>query len=171
MRLEDSEIAQEEKKQDAHKGLPNSSGQYDHWDTLLREFIQGSTLDLKNRQVEGLSQKLWAQDHLTVLDLSQNPKMGPLPQEIKNLVNLKTLRLINCQLSEIPDGILSLQYLNTIELDKNNLKVFMPKYHGTEHLPIGESLSYLSLNGNPIRSVPPVCKAFPKLRQLHMHMN
>lgn len=171
MRLEDSEIAYEEKKQDATRGLPNSSSQYDHWDILLREFIQGSTLDLKNKQIEGLSQKLWAQEHLTVLDLSQNPKMGPLSNEIKHLVNLKSLRMIGCQLNDVPEGILSLKYLNTLELDKNNLKAFYPKYQGTEHFPIGESLTYLSLNGNPLRTVPAVCKAFPKLRQLHMHMN
>lgn len=151
--------------------MPNSTGEYDHWSTLLREFMQGSTLDLKNKQVEGLSQKLWAQEHLTVLDLSQNPKIGTIPDDIKHLVNLKTLRLINCQLNEVPNGLLQLKYLNSIELDKNNLKSFFPQYKGFETLPLGESLSYLSLNGNQLKSVPTVCKAFPKLRQLHMHMN
>mmetsp|Transcript_13221 Transcript_13221/g.18140 ORF Transcript_13221/g.18140 Transcript_13221/m.18140 type:complete len:107 (+) Transcript_13221:1211-1531(+) len=106
--------------------MPNSTGEYDHWSTLLREFVQGSTLDLKNKQVEGISQKLWASEHLTVLDLSQNPKIGAISDDIKHLVNLKTLRLIGCQLTEVPAGILSLKYLSSIELDKNNLKSFFP---------------------------------------------
>ena len=48
MRLEDGEIAQEEQKQSRAANLPNSGGT-DQWDMLIREFRQGTALDLRNK--------------------------------------------------------------------------------------------------------------------------
>ncbi len=49
MRLDENEVMVEEKKLDAVKHLPGSTKEYDHWATLLREFMQGNALDLRSK--------------------------------------------------------------------------------------------------------------------------
>lgn len=55
MRLGDDEVAQEEAKQSAARGLPNMNrgggGAYDQWDMMIREFRQGTALDLRNKEL------------------------------------------------------------------------------------------------------------------------
>ena len=70
MKLDDNEVAEGEAAAGAARNIPNSTLQNDHWDTLLREFRQGTSLDLRNRQIDHVSPKLWAYTDLTVLDLS-----------------------------------------------------------------------------------------------------
>ena len=47
----------------------------DMWDIYLREFVvSGSQLDLKGKNLENISPKLWNDySQLTTLDLSENP--------------------------------------------------------------------------------------------------
>jgi len=49
LRLEESEVNAEENKQDQIKNMPGATQQYDHWQTLLREFLQGTQLDLRGK--------------------------------------------------------------------------------------------------------------------------
>ena len=79
MKLEDGDIAEAEAKHGAAMNMPNSSGAYDHWDSLLREFRQGTSLDLRNKQLINISPKLWNFTDLTVLDLSENPQIALIP--------------------------------------------------------------------------------------------
>ena len=80
---------------------------------------------------------------------------------------IRTLRLNNNGIVDLPLGILNLQELDTLELNKNKLSSF---YSGVqEHNLI--NLTFLSLNGNQLTSVPKVIRGFSKLRQLHLHMN
>jgi hypothetical protein len=59
MRLDENEVMQEEKKLDAVKHLPGSTQDYDHWNTLMREFLQGNSLDLRGKQLVDVSLKLF----------------------------------------------------------------------------------------------------------------
>jgi Leucine-rich repeat (LRR) protein len=59
--------------------------------------------------------------------------------------------------------------LDTLELNKNKLLTFFPNVNlSFTYL---DNLTYLSLNGNGLTHVPPICKRLPKLKQLHLHMN
>jgi len=49
LRLEESEVNAEENKQDQIKNMPGATQHYDHWQTLLREFLQGTQLDLRGK--------------------------------------------------------------------------------------------------------------------------
>ena len=54
MRLGTDEVEQEEAKQSAARGMPNMTrvgGAYDQWDMLIREFKQGTALDLRNKEL------------------------------------------------------------------------------------------------------------------------
>ena len=54
MRLGEGEVEEEEAKQSAARGIPNTTntgGAYDHWDILIREFRQGTALDLRNKEL------------------------------------------------------------------------------------------------------------------------
>ena len=94
-------------------GVPGASniGEDDPWEVLLREFvISNSQLDLKSRELISISPKLWENySQLTFLDLSQNPKLGEvgIPAEFAQMRHLKTLRLQQCGLKELPVEILS----------------------------------------------------------------
>lgn len=50
--------------------MPGAKGDYDPWDILLREFITNTALDLRNKGLVDISQKLWRYDNLTSVDLS-----------------------------------------------------------------------------------------------------
>lgn len=49
MRIEEGEVQKEEQKQAVIKNIPGAKGDYDIWDTLLREFITNNALDLRNK--------------------------------------------------------------------------------------------------------------------------
>ena len=143
---------------------------------LIREFRQGSALDLRNKQLTDISPKLWTHTDLTELDLSQNPGIVTLPEDIDLLINLKKLRVCGNGLVNLPTAILNLRHLGSLELNQNKLAQFFeiddktrkPIQQSQVHL---DNLSYLSLNGNQITCVPSVCKYMRQLRQLHLHVN
>jgi hypothetical protein len=55
--------------------------------------LQGTSLDLRNKQLTSINQKVFGLKQITVLDLSDNPGLVDIPQEIDSLKALKTLRL------------------------------------------------------------------------------
>jgi Leucine-rich repeat (LRR) protein len=124
-------------------------------------------LDLRNKQLVDISPKLWQQKQLLVIDLSGNPGLSVIPNEISSLKNLRTLRWSGNGVTQLPSGLLELEDLDTLELNKNKLTGFYRPE--TPHR--FNSLTYLSLNGNKISEVPGICKTLPKLQQLHLHMN
>ena len=99
-----------------------------------------------------------------------------LPEDLDLLANLKKLRVCGTSLTTLPMAILNLRMLGSLELNQNKLQQFFetdpktlqPLNPADIHL---ENLSYLSLNGNQLTSVPSICKFMPQLRQLHLHQN
>mmetsp|Transcript_40458 Transcript_40458/g.38953 ORF Transcript_40458/g.38953 Transcript_40458/m.38953 type:complete len:254 (-) Transcript_40458:75-836(-) len=91
-RIDEGEVQQEEQKQAVIKNMPGAKGQFDIWDSLLREFIQGSSIDLRNKGLESISEKLWKLEHLTVVDLSTN-MIAEIPSDVRLLKSLKVLRV------------------------------------------------------------------------------
>jgi Leucine-rich repeat (LRR) protein len=152
----------------AARNIPNAGG-FDHWDTLLREFRQGTSLDLRNKQITEISPKLWNFTDLTVLDLSQNPALSALPQDIDLLTELKTLRVCGNGLLTLPSSILNLKNLVSLELNQNKLTEFLERDSRTGapitakdvHL---QNLSFLSLNSNNLSEIPSICKYIPTLK-------
>ena len=65
--------------------------------------------------------------------------------------------------------MLSLNNLDSLELNKNKFSQFFPVVDLS--LVVMEGLTYLSLNSNQFTTVPPICKRMPRLKQLHLHMN
>lgn len=171
-RLSDNEVAKEEIKAGMGSNVPGASAQYDAWDSFLREFVVGgTTLDVRNKNLDMISPKLWLQHPgLLVIDLSENPHLKALPEEFGNLVNLKQLRLHGCGLTALPKSLLGLKDLNSLELDRNQLSSFYDPSTPRHQVQL-QSLSYLSLNGNQCTEVSPLLKYLPALRQLHMHQN
>lgn len=99
--------------------------QQDHWDVLLREFVtNNTTLDLRKKEITSLSPKMWTMYPLLhTVDLSQNSGLV-IPEEFGSLKNLKTLRLEQCNLSQLPFSILQLDNLYTLDLSKNEFASF-----------------------------------------------
>jgi len=59
-RLSEDVVAKTEIDLSKEKGLPMSSNSYDAWDMFLREFTtNGQSLDLKNKNLNSLSPKIW----------------------------------------------------------------------------------------------------------------
>lgn len=176
-KLDDEAIFKEEKKQAKALGVPGASqmGENDPWDYMLREFVIGNNhLDVKNRNLTSWSPRLWTNyTHLKVLDLSSNPALGELgvPEEFKAMKNLQTLRMLSCNLTSLPTCILQFKDLQSLELEKNNLKTLWPE---SEIRPCDvnlKSLTYLNVNGNQLTEIPFFTKFVPTLKQLHLHMN
>lgn len=95
---------------------------------------------------------------LTRVDLSfSSSNFGAIPEEIGNLINLKSLNLDNCQISTIPASIGNLTKLETLSLAYNNI----------EEIPdsIGNliNLKSLKLQYNKIKEVPNSLSSIPNL--------
>ena len=59
-RLSEAEVQKDDIKQGVDQNLPGMTQQYDAWDTFLREFVvNGTTLDLQNKNLNMISPKLW----------------------------------------------------------------------------------------------------------------
>jgi Leucine-rich repeat (LRR) protein len=69
---------------------------------------------------------MFAVRQIQVLDLSDNPGLTQIPNEIEQLTQLRTLRFNNNGLQSLPLGILNLADLDTLELNKNKLATFYP---------------------------------------------
>jgi leucine-rich repeat protein SHOC2 len=108
---------------------------------------------------------------LTSLDLSSNPLLSSLPEEIGNLSNLKQLRISGCSLKTLPVSVLLLEQLNSLEVNNNILTGFFSEYNiNKTHVKL-DNLSFLSLNGNKIDHIPKAFKYLTNLKQLHLHQN
>jgi len=116
----------------------------------LREFVvNGVSLDLKNKNLDMISPKLWlTYPNLLTIDLSENASITKIPEEFGNILHLKQLRLVGCSLTQLPLSFLSLKELNSLEVDRNQLSSFYDEYPLVKSQVQLESLSYLSLNGN-----------------------
>lgn len=78
---------------------------------LIREFKQGTALDLRNKTLTDFSPKVLELNDLTVLDLSANPGITFLPEDIDRMTSLKTLRFQNNGLRALPSSLLRMSSL------------------------------------------------------------
>lgn len=177
-RLEDEDIAKGEKKQAVALGIPGHSKmgeEEDPWANLFRDHLQGnSTLDLKGKDIKTWSPRLWIDySHIKTLDLSNNPGLGAIvvPEEFGLMRSLQNLRLHQCGIDKLPVSLLKMEFLQNLELEKNNFKVFFDDDDiSPENIQLN-SLVYLNMNGNQLTQIPKVTKYIPSLKQLHLHMN
>ncbi|XP_030429006.1 volume-regulated anion channel subunit LRRC8B [Gopherus evgoodei] len=86
---------------------------------------------------------------------------------LKKLVNLRTLELISCDLERIPHSIFTLNNLHEIDLKENNLRT-VEEIMSFQHL---KNLSCLKLWHNTISYVPVQIGALSNLEQLYLNYN
>jgi len=86
--------------------------------------MQKDTLDLKSKNLTDISPKLFTYKNLTVVDLSNNPTLSLIPDDIDKLINLKTLRWSGNNVQSLPNSLLTLKDLDTLELNKNKISSF-----------------------------------------------
>lgn len=86
---------------------------------------------------------------------------------LKKLVNLRTLELINCDLERVPHSIFSLNHLHEIDLKENNLRT-VEEIISFQHL---KNLSCLKLWHNNISYIPVQIGTLANLEQLCLDHN
>ncbi|XP_008514308.1 volume-regulated anion channel subunit LRRC8B [Equus przewalskii] len=86
---------------------------------------------------------------------------------LKKMVNLKSLELISCDLERIPHSIFSLNNLHELDLKENNLKT-VEEIISFQHL---QNLSCLKLWHNNIAYIPAQIGALSNLEQLSLDHN
>jgi Leucine-rich repeat (LRR) protein len=103
--------------------------------------------------------------NLKELWLSGNGNISSMQPAIWEMKNLEVLRLWNFGLEEIPDAIAGIRKLNTLCVQKNNIKSLNPEVC---QLP---SLNYLNLGHNQISSLPAEIKNCTRLGYLGIYEN
>lgn len=78
-------------------------------------------LDLSNQKLVKVPSEVFARTELEELNLSNNKLTGALPSEIRNLKNLKVLRLNGNQMTGLPAEIGQLSHLTELDLSGNRL--------------------------------------------------
>ncbi|MHB8205943.1 leucine-rich repeat domain-containing protein [Mucilaginibacter sp.] len=91
---------------------------------------------------------------LEEIDLSLN-KIKSIPDDFRNLINLKTLRIENNSLTMIPPVLFQMSKLQYVYFYKNNIRGFITTSN------VHQNLKAIYLNGNPIENL-----TLQKLRQL-----
>lgn len=81
-----------------------------------------------------------------------------------------------CSVSSLPFSILTeMEELQSLDLDRNKFTAFYPEYDQYTPQQIAKinlkSLNHLNINGNSLTKIPGICKHFPNLKQLLLHMN
>ncbi|KAL7195002.1 hypothetical protein ACSBR1_035257 [Camellia fascicularis] len=99
------------------------SAQGDDWcQTISLSLPNLRVLSLSNCDLSGpLHPSLQMLRSLSVIQLSDNNLSGPIPEFIVNFSNLTSLRLRNCQFGTLPEKIIKVPTLQTLDLSDNGL--------------------------------------------------
>ncbi|KAF3326990.1 putative leucine-rich repeat receptor-like protein kinase [Carex littledalei] len=146
----------------------------DHWEGITCEISRVTKLVLFSMDIQGtLSEEIGNLKQLQILDLSSNKKLkGTLPGTLINLVNLNSLKLVNCSFSgEIPEVLGNLVNLTYLALNANNFTGKIPPSLGKL-----VNLTWLDLADNQLDGPLPISAkdgwGLDQLRKAkHFHLN
>ncbi|CAI9276839.1 unnamed protein product [Lactuca saligna] len=126
-------------------------------------------LDLSNCRLTGpITESITGLRFLEVLDLSDNPLTGTIPESLGGLANLRELHLPNCGLiGPIPESVTRLRFLQVLDLSHNQLTGPIPESLGRL-----VSLQSISLTSNRLNGTIPVSiSQLPKLHSVDISNN
>ncbi|XP_078152060.1 leucine-rich repeat receptor protein kinase HPCA1-like [Carex rostrata] len=146
----------------------------DHWEGITCENSRVTQLVLFSMDLQGtLSEEIGNLKQLRILDLSSNKKLkGKLPGTLIDLVNLTSLKLVNCSFSgEIPEALGNLVNLTYLALNANNFTGKIPPSLGKL-----VNLTWLDLADNQLDGPLPISSkdgwGLDQLRKAkHFHLN
>ncbi|KAJ9449629.1 Dual specificity protein phosphatase 1 [Diplonema papillatum] len=125
---------------------------------------EGYTLFLCSWSLREVPVRVFACEHLTALDLSDN-SLAELPPAISQLFSLEKLCLRSNQLERVPDEICGLPMLATLFLDENRLTALPDRFREMEQLRV------LGLDWNDFQQIPAQLAAIPELSELYLIEN
>lgn len=136
----------------------------------LKHIILGSdyanlkSLNLSNREIDGLPQEISLLTNLRELDLSYN-KIVQIPKEVFQLKNLEVLYLHRNEIQFVPREIGHLTKLHTLDLSFNSLNMLDDN--------IGElkALQYLDLSHNQLTRLPTTLVKLTNIKRLYLEEN
>ncbi len=79
----------------------------------------GNVLDLSGKGLVAVSQSIFSEKNLEVLNLSDNNLSGALPAEVRHLSNLRELDLSNNNFTGVPAEVGQLSHLEILNLSNN----------------------------------------------------
>ncbi|KAK3423615.1 hypothetical protein EUGRSUZ_F00285 [Eucalyptus grandis] len=135
----------------------------------IGEFKNLKTLDLSNCTLTGsIPSWLLNLTKLTTLDLSCNELTGHIPSfvvKLEQLMDLKTLGLPSCNLTEFPPFLNSLKMLRELDLSKNKIGGQIPRWFWD----VGKgTLQYLDISSNLIEGG---IQQFPWKELIHVDLS
>ena len=102
----------------SEKELPNrlEAAKY-----VLQQYAnpQNKTLDLSNRELTSLPPGLWYLTNLQELNVSQNPGLQALPDDLSKCATLRSINASSCSINKWPKCLSKLPLLKTLQLDDN----------------------------------------------------
>lgn len=135
------------------------------WEKLVMECTTGNELVIRGQGLQELDVCVF-KPNITVLNLTQN-KLSSLPQDIRNMTQLRSLVLSENLFERLPEDVLRLSSLEQLEVKKNKLDDF-----GSAKSQVSlDRLYLLDLSVNRIGRVPQAILRLPRLRILHLSYN
>ena len=80
---------------------------------------QNKTLDFSNMELTSLPPRLWYMDNLQELNVSQNPDLQALPNDLRRCSELRSINASSCSIKEWPECLSQLPLLQTLLLNDN----------------------------------------------------
>ncbi len=114
--------------------------------TEIFELNSLRTLNLSGNKLSTIPEEIGQLTELRILAANENP-ITFIHKSIDKLQNLVTLSLVNCQLQEFPEGILSIKPLKSLQLEGNKITEIPLRLKDME-------IEEINLLGNPIRNLP-----------------
>ncbi len=115
--------------------------------------------------LESISKEIGKMNALKELTIGEVPVKCAVPKEVWDLKNLKVLRIMYANLTEIPPSISEFKHLDELCLMSNSISEL------PEELFTLKNITYLNFGFNKIKSIPPSIKALENLDYLGVFYN
>ena len=142
----------------------------DFWEQLIRDFLFNNELQVREKKIKELDERIFKIENLKLLDFSKN-ELTFVSDSIENLQKLKVLRLNENKIEILPDNLIFLINIQEFEFRKNKISSFFDNIPPELICKNWFNITILDLSSNRLRKIPKPVFHLKKLKTLNLSFN